>query len=125
MLHLGAEAERTLRSALEASGREEVVGFLLAADAESPAWFWRLRNHGSQPGVFSLDELAVSRVRRAAERRGERVVAFVHSHTSGLELSAADRRSQALTAIPWVVVSLGRSGLSWRLHPPPAAAEGA
>jgi proteasome lid subunit RPN8/RPN11 len=114
---LGADAERTLREALEQSGGEEVVGFLLAPGTDEPASFWRLRNHGEQPGVFALDELEVSRVHRAAERGGETVVAFLHSHTSGLELSAADRRSKALTRFPWVVVRLEQQELRWRVHP--------
>jgi len=111
-----AEAEGDLRQALGHSGREEVVGFLLAVDAEDPAWFWRLRNYGEQPGVFALDELEVERVRRAAARRGERIVAFVHSHTSSLDLSPPDRRSQLLTRLPWLVVHLDGSELRWRLH---------
>lgn len=111
-----AEAEGDLRQALEESGREEVVGFLLAVEEDAPAWFWRLRNYGEQPGVFALDELEVGRVIRTAARRGERIVAFVHSHTSSLDLSPTDRRRQPLTNLPWLVVRLDGSEVRWRLH---------
>jgi proteasome lid subunit RPN8/RPN11 len=115
---LTAGAEQTLKQALRESGEIEVTGFLVADPGASGAWFWRLRNYGDQPGTFALDPGEVSRVRRAAARRGQTIVAFVHSHVSSLARSQVDRASQALTDLPWVIVRLDRDRLQTRTHTP-------
>lgn len=114
---LDERATRELARAIQSAGREEVVGFLAAASEREPASFARVRNHGEQPGVFTLDPLEVKRVERSAAAAGRRIVAFVHSHRSGLELSDADRRSQARTKLPWVVAEVVEECLRWRVHP--------
>jgi proteasome lid subunit RPN8/RPN11 len=117
VLPLLPAAERELVRALRASPGREVVGFLLTDSRKAGLNFWRLRNYGEQHGAFALDPLEVRRVRRTAARRGMRIAAFVHSHPSSLDRSRADRTSQALTALPWMIVRLDGDRLRQRLYP--------
>jgi proteasome lid subunit RPN8/RPN11 len=115
-VELAGETQQALLRALESAGGHEVVGFLVGEGDAENAEFWRVRNYGEQPGLFALDPAEVERVKRAATRRGQRLVAFVHSHLSGLGGSDADRLGQPMTALPWMIVRLERGQLCYRMH---------
>jgi len=115
-----------LLQALDDSGRSEICGFLFGqpvgrGDGQG---FRRLRNYGGG-GEFRIDQSELDSVLRDLERHGAPVLAFVHSHRSGLGLSSADRAALRGSRWPWLVVMRHPAGLAGQWYAPgPGAGPG-
>ena len=98
-----------------ASDRREICGFLLIG-ASGAQEFRAVNNLERWPDSFLVSDVATGRIHRDAERLGLRVAAFVHSHPIGVELSDLDAIGMKASAIPWIVVTLGSSGVHFKVH---------
>lgn len=108
---LTPESVHLLTERLNASAGHEVCAFVLRNDHEELLLF--VPNLAEWRYEFALAPDTLERTMLLAQRRGMRVLAFVHSHIGSIALSEADRKAMRRTLkIPWLVVAL-RDG---RLH---------
>jgi proteasome lid subunit RPN8/RPN11 len=103
-------------SIADADGKE-ICGFLLSRKGTDQLFF-RLANIAEVPGAFLVGRWERERVKQFSDRHGYTIDAFVHSHRSGLELSAEDRRGLASSKIPWIVIGHTEEGMIARLYEP-------
>jgi proteasome lid subunit RPN8/RPN11 len=106
------------RALLDARGGELCA--LLLEDCQRQQEVVRVRNWDRESDSFFVARSEVQRVERYAERKGCKIIAFIHSHRSGLELSDTDRKSLAHSKYPWMVICLGKSGLEVKFYPNPS-----
>jgi proteasome lid subunit RPN8/RPN11 len=116
---LSGQLQTTMSRMLRQSARE-LCGFLLRR-ADNSQGFAVARNLAHGPSVFLIPEREIARNYRNAERNGDNVIAFVHSHSSSLELSTADGRAMRRMRIPWIIVALEENdtGLIYRIYQVP------
>ena len=117
---LTPSTQTTLLRAISASGGHEVCGFLLCGPNEEQLFF-RVANWSANPGEFVVADFEVERARRFAEKHCLTVAAFVHSHTSSLDLSCTDELGLKAGALPWIVVMERGGELFYRWYPPSAS----
>ena len=108
-----------LTRALEDSGGREICAVVLE-DRQGGQEVIRVRNWSRDVDGFFIATSELRRIERYAERQGCKVLAFIHSHSSSLELSDRDRRSLEHSKYPWMVVCLGAFGLQTTFYENPA-----
>jgi proteasome lid subunit RPN8/RPN11 len=112
---LGPHVVDLLSRAIRNAGAREICGFLLS----SPDGEQQLRlvsNWASMPGSFIVGESEVQRIERCAERERLQIQAFVHSHSSVLELSEEDNRGIRSSDLPWILVKLDGDQLTYAVY---------
>lgn len=102
--------EEVLLRAINQASPVEICGFVLRHPAEGIA-FMRLPNFSEHPGAFSVSSSDADRCRRYAAREGCDIVAFLHSHNTGVNPSHDDMLFRKLSDIPWVIVRLSKGKL--------------
>jgi proteasome lid subunit RPN8/RPN11 len=106
----------TILRAIAQARQQEVCGYLIST-ANGNEFFWRLRNLSGQEGHFLIASNELDRVAHASRRNLYTIQAFVHSHTTSLEMSHADRLAFQSSDVPWVIVTQenGRIDERWYL----------
>jgi proteasome lid subunit RPN8/RPN11 len=102
--------EEVLRRAIEQARSVEICGFVLRHPVQGIS-FMRVPNLSEHPGAFSVSGLDADRCRRYATREGSEIVAFLHSHNTGVHPSHDDMIFRKLSDIPWVIVCLSKGKL--------------
>ena len=100
--------------AIRDAGRREVCGLVLR-HATGNQEFLRLRNLAELPTSFEIGNSEVLRAERYAQLQGARIEAFIHSHHTTLELSAADKTSIKVSNVPWITILLGKATIRYRV----------
>jgi len=115
---LSKRVERQLIDAINAASSREICAFLLQSkDDEQELAF--VPNLAADPRRFAVSAYALKRVEKYAAATGSNVVAFLHSHYSGLKMSSNDRPSFIRSHLAWIIVCLKQSQLSVRTYDPP------
>ena len=104
-----------LTRALEDSGGREICAVLLE-NVKGDQAAVRVPNWSRDFDSFFVARSEIKRIERYAERNGYKILAFIHSHRSSLELSDTDRMSLEHSNYPWVIVILSDSGLHTRFY---------
>jgi proteasome lid subunit RPN8/RPN11 len=115
---LTGASSRTVRACLAGARGAEICGYLVE-DAEGARDFVAVENRLASPDACFVSAADDARARRAIASRSLRIVAWVHSHADGLELSPVDREWLARGRLPWVVVCLCAGELRFRCYDPP------
>jgi len=93
----------------------EICGYLLE-DAHGKQFFLALENRlASRDGVF-ISAIDQERALRIIDSRDLRILAWVHSHDMGTNLSEVDEQYLAAGEIPWLVVCLSDKGLQAMMY---------
>ena len=101
----GTDLTETLKWSQQAARGQELAGVLVRSP-ERDLRFWAAPNLADGFGCAEIPLWWFERAGRQAEREGLRMEAFVHSHTSSLKLSEADRVLMRKFRFPIVVVIL-------------------
>ena len=104
------------RSVTEAGGRE-VCGYL-TLDLGMQQAFHRITNRSVEPDNFWISRVDSRRFMKKAARQNLRVLAFLHSHRSSLELSRQDKISLDDSEVPWIVVAVVNGQLFSKVYYP-------
>jgi proteasome lid subunit RPN8/RPN11 len=116
---MSCEVSRTAVDAVVASLRaapgRETCGFVVE-DVHGRQRFVAVTNISTRPGAFSIHAVDLERVQERARREGCAVIALVHTHRDGVELSADDEVELSRSGYPWCVVSDGPRGVEWAVH---------
>ena len=99
----------------------ELCGYL-TLDSHEQQEFYALINRSHDAGSFWVSKGDYQRLARHFARRNLRILAFVHSHSSGLELSREDSICLRASDIPWVIVGIVDGELQSRFYKPGDAA---
>jgi len=110
-------ARAAIAQAIREARGAEICGYLLVAP-DGTQGFRQLPNRWSSPDGVFVTALDDARARLVTERRGERIVAWVHSHNAGLRLSDLDRVWFSASDVPWMVTCLTAGELRCRLYEP-------
>jgi proteasome lid subunit RPN8/RPN11 len=103
-------AAATLSAAIREARGREICGFI--TQGRSPdLLFIRLASAISSGWAVAIPGYEVRRLQDFIEDRGERVIAFVHSHAFSTDLSESDRNSLVGSPWPWLVVCQNPAGL--------------
>lgn len=125
VLHLSAEARRTLGLAVARARHREACGLCLGTVRGTRlhvAAVCVTRNNSASPTAFSIDAGEWNRGSRLARTLGLAPVAVFHSHPDGsIALSDADRRGLTRSSLPWLVVASHGGRLRVGLHEREAA----
>jgi|SRR5580704_11150172 proteasome lid subunit RPN8/RPN11 len=95
----------------------EICGFLVL-DAARTQYFQGIRNRANLPDSFILSERDTSAVYARAKNSDHKVIAFIHSHKSDLELSREDHVDFTNSTIPWIIVCRNLDKITYRVHFP-------
>jgi proteasome lid subunit RPN8/RPN11 len=103
LIALSPATRAVVAAAIRAAAGREICGLVLAR-APGEQRFLQLASTAEMRTGFSVTARELARGRRLALRDGWRAVAFLHSHATALDASAADLRNAARSELPWVVV---------------------
>ena len=99
----------------------ELCGYL-TLDSHEQQEFYALINRSHDAGSFWASNGRISDVGAPFSSTQLRILAFVHSHSSGLELSREDSICLRASDIPWVIVGIVDGELQSRFYKPGDAA---
>ena len=114
---LSPTAATQLERSIAAARGREIAGLLLENSAQEQR-IQLAPNLRADAGRVEIPRWWFDRRLERRDASGFRPVAFFHSHVSSLELSDADRASMRSLPLPWIVVLLKNSRLTWSLVTP-------
>lgn len=114
---LDDEVEQTLVKCIRNARGAEICGYLLE-NAHGKQRFLAIENRlASREGVF-ISAIDQERALRIICSRDLRILAWVHSHDVGTNLSEVDVQYLATGGISWIVVCLSDKGLLATMYKP-------
>jgi len=115
LIELSPRSQDLLKRGIRHARGREICAFVLEGE-ESHQEIFRVENCGISDGDFHVPEHELQRMLEFARQRTLRVIAFLHSHRSGSEMSSADMESQRSGKTPWIVVRLRDDTLEYRTY---------
>lgn len=109
---------KSIEARVVAADGREVCGFI-TRDVHGEGEFFPLPNRSRDHDAFWVSRVDERRFARMAARHQLQVVAFLHSHRAGLELSENDRISFETQPLPWVVVTRATGTMTYRVYEAP------
>lgn len=116
MIVLQPHCRSCVESALRRMPGREYCAFVLEGEHGMQEIFQVLNVDGLR-GCFQVPCSELARVEAHAQRHRITIGAFIHSHHSGVHLSAADVRSRARCSYPWIVVHAGPRRFMYKSYP--------